>query len=173
MSVYAESGMTVTLTGLVHHRFESLPIYQKLKGKHIKEIDFFWLQQIATPSLPANTLIGLELKGYDQTVLDVDSVLENLVQKARDSMAMLHAAWLNTGDGALLRQQLPVQYNSYHAGRQIRLIMLINVQPSQSARLLALRDKFKNKISGLERIYGISTTLVNLSTAQTMGLPVV
>lgn len=172
MSIYQESGLTVTLTGLAHHRFQNLPAYQQLSGKHIKEMDFFWLQDSATGSIAANTLIGLELKGYDQTVLDTEKLLENLLQKAKDSMALLNAAWLNIGEGRALKAQLPPAYNSFNSNRDVRLIMLVHINPSQAAQLSALRTIFKNKIAGFEFLYGIKTSLVNLSTAQSMGLPV-
>jgi hypothetical protein len=172
MSVYQESGLTVDLTGLSHHRFQDLPAYKKLSGLHLKEMDFFWLQDKATSSIAANTLIGFELKGYDQTALDVAALLENLLQKAKDSMAMLQAAWLDMGDGAHLKSQLPAAYRFYNSARPVSLIMLVHINPAQTAQLSALRTQFKNKIAGFERLYGMKTSLVNLSVAQRMGLPV-
>lgn len=172
MSVYQESGLSVNLTGLVHHRFEALVAYKKLSGQHLKEMDFFWLQPIDADFAKADTLVGLELKSYDQAVFDVNSLLANLLQKAKDSLAMLHAAWLDVGTGADLKIQLPAQYNSYSAQRKIKLIMLINVNSDQSSQLSALRTLFKTKIKGIENLYGVQTSLINLNTAQVMGLPV-
>ena len=172
MSIYTESGLTVNLTGYVHHRFQDLQAYKKLSGQHIKEMDFFWLEPVGADQPDTDTLIGLELKGYDQTAFDVEKLLANLLQKVKDSLAMLHAAWLNTGVGATLKQQLPVDYSSYRTQRKIKLIMLINASSAQSSQLSALRAQFKNKVKGIENLYGVQTSLVNLSSAQATGLPV-
>jgi hypothetical protein len=65
MSVFHESGVSVTLTDLDHHRFCDLPTYKSINGDFVKEVDYCWLQSEAFGYIKENTLIGLELKGYE------------------------------------------------------------------------------------------------------------
>ncbi len=172
MSVYVESGVQVTPTDLEHHRFSDLPAYKALKGQHLKEVDFCWFQPTDNKNIKANTLVGLELKGCLQSDLPVDKLFNNLIEKIRDTLSMLSAAWLGMGEGANLRPQLPASYQSLPQHGKIKLVMLVNVDESQTLALKALREKLKNKARGIEKLYGITVTLCDLATAQKMGLPV-
>jgi hypothetical protein len=119
MSVYQESGVEITLSGLDHHRFSELSTYKVLSGQNIKEVDYCWLQSTAKNTIPANTLIGLELKGYKETAIPVDKLFNNLLQKIRDTLAMFSAAWLQQGLGSQIHNELPTSYRSFSIDRKI------------------------------------------------------
>lgn len=172
MSIYDESGMIIDLTHKAHHRFSDLPTYIQLKGQHLKEMDFCWLQTEATEKLPANTLFCLELKGQQDNTISVDKMLSNLENKARDTLLMYSAIWLKRGEGAQMSKELPEIYSDYQKSRKIKLIMLIDESNKQAQALRALRQKLKNKLAGIESLFDITVSLINLATAEKMGLPV-
>jgi hypothetical protein len=172
MSKYKESGVEVDLTGLPHHRFADLPAYRSLSGQFIKECDFTWLQVAANGKLQANSLFNLELKGFGNHLIPVDHEFERLVKKVRDTLSLFSMAWIKRGKGKELQQQLPLEYNSHQILRKIYFVLLINEKNSQATALRAINNKLKNELRGISALYDCKVTLVNLSTAQIMGLPV-
>lgn len=176
MSAYTESGIRVDLSDKAHHCFEALPTYIYLKGQCVKEMDLCWLEPAVTNAETGTqspeVLICLELKGYQETALTVDYLLENLEQKAKDTLLMLCAAWLDRGKGKDLALELPEAYRTYNPTRRIRLIMLIDADNSQAQALTALKDKLRNRLRGMTHLLDFKLTLVNCTTAMKIGLPV-
>lgn len=173
MSIYRESGIKIDLRGKPHHRFEELETYQTLKGQSIKEVDFCWLQHENHIALKENSLICLELKGYERDrQLPIDLLLVSLEKKIRDTLSMFTVAWLNRGQGSRLKTELPDEYCDYQDARLIKIIVLIQANNSQASALQSLRTKLKNKLRGVEQLYAITITVTNIETAIKMGLPV-
>lgn len=172
MSIFRESGITVTLTNLDHHRFCDLPTYRAISGQHVREVDYCWLQHKATGSIQADTLVGLELKNYEKTDIPVDTFFNDLIKKIRDTLSLFSAAWLQQGLGAQLQNELPQSYRTFSPQRKIILVMLVNITSNQTIALKSVREKLKAQIKGIERLHGITVTVCNLAAAQKMGLPV-
>lgn len=176
MSVYTESGIRVDLSGKAHHLFERLSTYLYLKGQCVKEMDFCWLEpsvtNVETGTQSPEVLICLELKGYQDTAIPVDDLLAILEQKAKDTLLMFCAAWLDRGKGKDLAVELPEAYRSYDPTRKLRLIMLIDADNSQAQALTALKDKLRNRLLGMTHLLDFKLTLVNCTTAMNIGLPV-
>jgi len=171
MSIFNESGVTVTLTGFEHHRFCDLPTYRKISGQNIKEVDICWLQP-TMPNSDAPTLIALELKDYIQTKVPFDSLFDNLLNKIRDTLSLFTAAWLQQGLGAQIQQELPQSYQRLSPNLKLIFVLLVNIDSNQAATLKALREKINAKIKGIAKLHNIQVTVCNLAIAQNIGLPI-
>lgn len=107
MAIYHESGLELNLPDGLHFRFADLPVYIKLKGQNLKEMDFCWLHQDA--------LVMVEVRDYRAKQDDLrpedfkpkQSRFEALVDKMTGSLLLLAAAWSGTTKGQEMRAELP------------------------------------------------------------------
>lgn len=169
--VVVESGVEVRLPSGGFRLAES-PGYRPLSGQSLKEIDVGWWDT------GRDRLVLLELKGRE--VWDApppasphQHLVEVCAQKAGDTLLMLCAAWLGTGSGAALRPTLPPEARSYPGDGRVKVVFLIDVPEGKRELLIALRDELNARLRGKLALFGIRVvTVVNLETAQKMGLPV-
>ena len=104
MKVYIESGLRVNLPKEQHFRFQDCEIYKQLSGQKLKEMDFGWWQK------EQNRLWLIEIKDYAHLTTEErlpNHLLDNLVDKATDSLLMLASCWIKTGKGREFSGCLP------------------------------------------------------------------
>jgi hypothetical protein len=67
----------------------------------------------------------------------------------------------------------PPQAQLYPGDGRVKLIFLIDVPDEKRELLLAIRDELNARLGGKLALFGVKrVTVVNLETAQKMGLPV-
>ncbi len=75
--------------------------------------------------------------------------------------------------GKELRASLPKHVHQYHGDGSLKLIFLIDTPISRKSLLPALKDAINKELAGRVRLFGVKhVTLVDLDTANKMGLPV-
>jgi hypothetical protein len=110
MTIYQESGLIITLPDDEHFRFQDCQAYKGLSGANLKEMDFAWWQN------ETKTLWLIEIKEYANLSSEEclpDYLLDNLVNKATDSLLMLAAMWSKTNQGLKLAACLPPIFHRF------------------------------------------------------------
>jgi hypothetical protein len=104
MTTYYESGLRLNLPKGEHFRFQDCEVYKLLCGQKLKEMDFGWWQK------EQNRLWLIEIKDYAHLSIEErlpNHLLDNLVDKATDSLLMLASCWAKTGKGREFSLCLP------------------------------------------------------------------
>lgn len=163
---YSESGFKVEFeAGVYCFRLAESPIYLKLSGKGLKEMDFGWVQPY--PLLPTSRLGLLELKRlhdprnpeYRATILanpdthaPTKAFLAGLVNKCLDTLGYLFSAELEeVSKGCDIRQQMSSLSSMAHL-TPVRVYFLIMEDPERP--LLEYRTYLATRI--LEGLAGLN-----------------
>lgn len=173
MVVYSESPFEVDLPADDSFRFQDIPAYKRLKGRHLKEMDFGWWD------LDRHTLWLLELKDY-QGMSPQERLPSNLLAvlrgKAKDTLLMLSATWLATSTGREIARSLPQSCKRWPGLRaKIKMVFVLRVtKKHRKADLAPLRDKLKEELRGaLELFDAPDAQLLDHNTAMKLvGLPI-
>jgi len=98
-----ESGFEITPPEEVSFRFARTMTYRRLAGAAFKEMDFGWFDAAGSE------LILVELTNYDASLKPIDrkALMKEMIEKGRDSVLMLQAAWRGIGAGRDLARELP------------------------------------------------------------------
>ncbi|MEQ8969819.1 MAG: hypothetical protein RIE73_05425 [Coleofasciculus sp. C1-SOL-03] len=110
MSIYQESGLQITLPDTERFRFQDCSGYKTLNGKNLSEMDFGWWDSTK------NSLWLLDVKDYSHltpTERLPDYLLENLVNKATDSLLILSAVWFGSVKGQEICSELPLSCRTF------------------------------------------------------------
>jgi len=170
MSTYQESGLIITLPDGEHFRFQDCQAYKQLSGVNLKEMDFGWWQT------DTNTLWLIELKEYAHLTYEEqlpDYLLDNLVNKATDSLLMLAAMWAKTNQGLKLAECLPPVIHQFSGRLKLFFILKIDKIAFKS-QIGVLKDELKNRLRGRIAFFDVRhVTLVDHLTAIKCGLPLV
>lgn len=171
MIAYQESGLVITLPEDEHFRFHDCQAYQLLSGQHLKEMDFGWWQA------DKKVLWLIEIKEYESltpTERLPAHLLNNLVNKATDSLLMLAALWAKTNKGLELAKCLPSSIHQF-PGR-VKLFFIFKVAEDQTLfrnHFGSLKDALKNQLRGKRALFDIKhITLVDHLTAIKCNLPI-
>lgn len=98
-----ESGFEITPPIDASFRFAETNTYRRLAGAALKEMDYGWFDTTR------NELLLVELTNYETSVAPIDrrALMKEMIEKGRDSMLMLQAAWKGVGKGQDLARELP------------------------------------------------------------------
>lgn len=103
MPVETESGLTVSLPDESAFRFARTAAYRPLRGRALKEMDFGYFDAAK------GCIVLIEVTSYTKATdpPKSDALLAEMIDKARDSLLMLQAAWRGHGPGNDLVSELP------------------------------------------------------------------
>lgn len=175
MTTYTESGIEVRLPDGQGFRFSECAAFQRLSGKHLKEMDFGWWDA------PRSRVLLLEVKGrevWDEVWKRKDtSPTEHLVavleRKAIDSLALLSAVWLQTHEGASISAEIPTEAHSFPGDGRLVLAFVLDTGVNDRALLSAARDRLNERLAGRLALVGTRNAIVaDVEGAARAGLPV-
>ena len=158
MPTIPESGLQITLPEGMYFRFQDIPEYIKLKGQHLREMDFSWWDT------DTNTLWLLEVNDYtslSRTDRLSDHLLPVLEAKVVDSLMMLAAMWSGTVMGKKFRARIPVQLHSFptappRTSSRIRVVIVLKIEKRHiTSDLPPLKDKLKENLQGRISLFDI------------------
>jgi hypothetical protein len=172
---FEESGFQVSAPAPAF-RFSDLKTYRAASGRELKEMDVCWLD---TSAFPARLLV-LELKGLDVWSTPPDDPLrphEHLVrtciQKANDTLLMFAGAWLSTGWGQALAQEMPPAFTPPPKGTRLHLVFLIDIPETRRELLLPVREEINGRLQGRLGVFDLQrVSVIDFESARKMGLPV-
>ena len=161
MSLFVESGVQVDLTGKPHFRFQDLESYRTIKGQHVQEMAYCWLD--------AEKPVMLELKAYSEEVehakqenTTVDEFIAYLIQKTTpkvwDSLLMFSACWLPTDKGLAFRNELDPTFHTHI--QQIGIIIVLDVPDWFKPQFASLKKRFRTVLKGKMALFDIRSLIV-------------
>ncbi len=175
MPIYHESGLQITLPDGMTFRFQDIPEYIRLKGQHLKEMDFGWWDTAT------NTLWLLEVKDYtalSRTDRLPEHLLPVLEAKVVDSLMMFAAIWSGTVAGKKFSAHVPVQLHSFPAAARtssrIRVVIVLKIEKRHIiSDLPPLKDKLKEDLQGRISLFDIlGVQLLDHHAAGLAGHPI-
>lgn len=150
MATYIESGLCLDLPDGQHFRFADLPAYMALKGLHLKEMDFAWID--------GGKLFLLEVRSYTDVTETLTCThfiptkdqptpfrFQALIDKVTDSLLMLLAAWADSGRGRAIRDALPA---GALATLPLKLVIALDLPSHLTIHLQGLRDSLNAHLRG-------------------------
>jgi len=173
MTNYTESGLQVSLPDGNNFRFQDLTVYTKLKGKHLKEVDYCWWDT------SKNKFWLLEVKDYSHLTIEErlpDNLLEKFTNKVTDALMMLAAAWSGTNAGKQFLAELPSIFHNFPVlPYRIKIVCVLkSIEPHQKVELSALKTKLNKRLEGRIALFDLKdVTFTDHETAIKMGLPMI
>jgi hypothetical protein len=156
MTAYIESGLRINLPEGEHFRFQDCEIYKQLSGKKLKEMDFGWWQK------QQNRLWLIEIKDYAHLTTEErlpKHLLDNLVDKATDSLLMLANCWAKTGKGREFSSCLPPaiqQFPEHPEQLKLKLFFILKINVAMfKDEIDALRYELNDKLRGRVALFNI------------------
>jgi len=143
MATYLESGLRVSLEEGRHFRFEPLRAYERLKGRHLKEIDFAWCEGPED----ATELVLLEVKRYEEIDAGAAKRRPDVISdKITDALLFLLAIWARTSVGHDAAAEIPPC--AAQVPRRLRVVVAVSLPASRKVHLLSLRDSLRGRLWG-------------------------
>jgi hypothetical protein len=163
MSTVTESNINFDLTGKEYFRFADCLGYRTLSGYGFKEMDLGWLEPatstksaklyvVELKDFSRETLIGRKQHQYPNYAAKADFIIEELVRKSIDSMAMLAAVIIPTGYAPQLQPCLPP---SYQPGGPVQFIHIMHLSPSLIPYLSFINTKVQNRFTAYQRLFDL------------------
>ncbi len=156
MSVYQESGLKLTLPEGQHFRFQDCQAYKSLMGQNLKEMDFGWWQE------QKKRLWLIEIKDYANLTPPEclpNHLLDNLFNKATDSLLMLATCWAKTGKGREISSCLPPalqQFPELPEQLKLKLFFILKIKASMfKDEIDALSYQLNNRLRGRMALFNI------------------
>jgi hypothetical protein len=156
MTVYIESGLRLNLPKGEHFRFQDCKVYKKLSGQKLKEMDFCWWQK------EQNRLWLIEIKDYAHLSTEErlpNHLLDNLVDKATDSLLMLATCWAKTGKGREFSACLPLpiqQFPEHPEQLKLKLFFILKIDVNMfKDEIDALRYRLNDRLRGRVALFNI------------------
>jgi hypothetical protein len=167
MEPFVESGLCFTPPGPHCFRFADCAAYKQISGRRVSEMDVgYWDER-------HRILVLLELKDYSTHEVKRD-LRANLLQKGRDCLVMLHAAWAELGDRARsLRQHLPEQARTR---QKLHLYFVLKIGENGMPKELLgpQKDELRNQINAYADLLGmgrLEVLVIDHHKAIEKGLP--
>ena len=173
MAIYQESGLRITLPDGDSFRFQDCYSYKALSGKNLSEIDFCWWDSTR------NTLWLLDIKDYSHLTPSEKlpaHLLENLINKATDSLLLLSAVWFGSLKGKGISSELPISCQSFpQAPQKLKIVFVLKISNSHlKAELSPLKTRLLARLQGRIALFDIKNiTLADHETGIKMGLPMI
>jgi len=148
--LYNESGINIDLRGHSHFRFEDCEGYRKIKGWHVKEIDFGWWNE------EEECLYLLEIKNLTSNPDHLSEkeksgkLIDNLWKKSLDVILILSAVWLDNVASREIKSCLPT-YAQQKC--KVKIFHLIKCDKSIEHLLNAVNDRLKDRFRGYKQLY--------------------
>ncbi len=126
-----ESGFRLEVEDNLHpFRIGQCGSYQRLSGKHLKEMDIGWVEP--------RRICLLELKGDEAWTSQKppspsEALLANLEEKARDVLLMVAAVWAGSPFGKELGAELPQPFPK--SPTPLKLMFLVDTPKGMEAEL--------------------------------------
>jgi len=150
VATYIESGLRLDLPEGQHFRFADLPVYQALKGQHLKEMDFAWIA--------GEKLVMLEVRSYTQITHGLNAAdflvakgqpaprrYQDLIDKVTDSLLMMLAAWANSNRGQSIKNFLPP---GAREPLPLKMVIAVDLPANLAVHLQGLRDSLNERLRG-------------------------
>jgi len=154
MTAYDESGLRLNLPKGQHFRY--CEAYKLLCGQKLKEMDFGWWQP------EQNRLWLIEIKDYAHLTTEErlpNHLLDNLVDKATDSLLMLASCWAKTGKGREFFSCLPPPIQQFPESPEqlkLKLFFILKIDVTMfKDEIDALRYGLNNRLRGRVALFNI------------------
>lgn len=173
MAIYQESGLRITLPDGDSFRFQDCSSYKTLSGKNLSEMDFGWWDSTR------NTLWLLDIKDYSHLTPSEklpDHLLDNLINKATDSLLLLSAVWFGSIKGKEIGLELPLSCQSFPSNpRKLKIVFVLKISNTHiKAELSPLKTRLLARLQGRIALFDLNNvTLTDHETGIKMGLPIV
>ena len=173
MSIYEESGLHITVPR-DSFRIQDLSSYKELCGKHLKEMDFCWLDN------DNGNLYLMEVKDYSNLYGKEGLpyyLLDELKEKTIDSLLLLFSVWLESRKGREIANEIPDTIRKFKISQHnLKIIHIIKIERDKKDIIQALHTlkyRLNQLLSGRLALFNIrSVILIDHNTAADRGLPI-
>lgn len=160
--VFEESGLSVTLPDGEAFRFSECRAFDTVRHGRMREMDVGWWDD------EKQSICLVEVKDYSVRSPSVE-LLPVLINKARDCLVMLHAAWCGAGDfSRALAEELPERCR---ARQEVKLFFVVKTGPGglSPIDLTPLKDELRRDVLTYATVLGIRCRTVALMDHETAG----